>query len=66
MTTKSAKMAKLILLVEMVLLLFYAPSGVRSTHFRGGIIMIRPQPGGASKEVSPLTCTTIILVCIMQ
>ena len=65
-TKKSAKMAadtKLMLLVELVLLLFYAPSGVLSSHFRGGIIMIRPQPGGVSKEVSPLTFTTIIYTC---
>ena len=33
------------------LVLLYAVSGVFSSHFRGGIIMVRPQPGGAPKEV---------------
>ena len=31
--------------------LLNAVSGVISSHFRGGIIMVRPQPGGAPKEV---------------
>ena len=31
--------------------LLYAVSGVFSSHFRGGIIMVRPQAGGAPKEV---------------
>jgi hypothetical protein len=33
------------------LVLLYAFSGVLSSHFRGGIIMVRPQPGGTPKEV---------------
>ena len=37
-------------IVALVLFL-YAVSGVFSSHFRGGIIMVRPQPGGAPKEV---------------
>ena len=34
-----------------VLVLLYAVSGVFSSHFRGGIIVVRPQPGGAPNEV---------------
>ena len=37
-----------------LILLMYAVSGVFSSHFRGGIIMVRPQPGGAPKEVGTL------------
>ena len=27
---------------------------VTSSHFRGGIFMVRPKPGGAEREVSPI------------
>ena len=39
---------------QLIPLLFYTAvqlSIVFSTHFRGGIIMIRPQPGGSDSEV---------------
>ena len=43
--------------IRLVLVLFYTAiklSVVSSTHFRGGIIMMRPQPGGSEFEVSPI------------
>ena len=35
----------------LVLSLLFAVSSIVSSHFRGGIIMVRPRPGGAPKEV---------------
>jgi len=34
------------------LVFYFTISNVMSSHFRGGIIMVRPQPGGGPKEVS--------------
>lgn len=36
------------------LLLFYAAAGAVGTHFRGGIIMVRPQPDGRNNEVNDI------------
>jgi len=35
-----------------LLILFCATANVYSGHFRGGIIMVRPKPGGEAKEVN--------------
>jgi hypothetical protein len=53
--------------VLFLVFLLYAVSGVFSSHFRGGIIMVRPQPGGAPKEVGALLLLSspIIIVLII-
>jgi len=38
-------------LAILLLILFWVVSSVFSSHFRGGIFMIRPKPGGADREV---------------
>ena len=41
-------------------------SGVISSHFRGGIFMVAPKPGGTQREVSLVDkvfgCITVILM----
>ena len=36
---------------RLAILLIWVVSGVLSSHFRGGIFMIRPKSGGAEREV---------------
>ena len=38
-------------IVFVLFVLLYAISGASSSHFRGGIIMVRPHPGSAPNEV---------------
>ena len=45
-----AKVESSVLLLTAVLWLL--PSVVFSSHFRGGVFMVRPKPGGEPKEVS--------------
>ena len=35
-----------------LVILIWIVTGVLSSHFRGGIFMVRPKPGGAEREVS--------------
>ena len=38
--------------IEIILLTFlYATDSAHASHFRGGVIMVRPKLGGAAKEV---------------
>ena len=48
MPTRGRREANLVLKLLLVLLFC---SSVSSSHFRGGIIMVRPQPGGTEYEV---------------
>jgi len=38
-------------LIVVLLIFFCATANVNSNHFRGGVIMVRPRPGGEAKEV---------------
>ena len=40
------------LIVLFILILHWLTAGVLATHFRGGIIMVRPVDGGAPAEVN--------------
>ena len=39
-------------IMVIVLTYLYATDIVYASHFRGGVIMVRPKVGGAAKEVS--------------
>ena len=39
-------------LIGVMLIHLYAVENVFSSHFRGGVIMVKPKHGGAAKEVS--------------
>ena len=41
-------------LMRVVLLLNFCAAVVYSSHFRGGVIMVKPKPGGTAREVSQL------------
>ena len=38
-------------LIVILLIVFHAAYDVYASHFRGAVIMVRPKPGGAVKEV---------------
>ena len=42
---------RLLIVILDLLILFYAADNVNAAHFRGAVIMVRPKPGGAVKEV---------------
>ena len=55
-----SKMSEKMIIIRMVslflLLIFLdSPSSVSASHFRGGIIMLRPQPGGTEFQVNSAT-----------
>jgi len=40
-----------------IAVLWLLPSVILSSHFRGGVFMVKPKPGGAPKEVSDTVAT---------
>ena len=51
-----------IIIIVIVLTCLYV-SDVYGTHFRGGVIMVKPTIGGAAKEVKD-SCNKLTLQCI--
>ena len=49
-------------MIVIVLTCLYA-SDVYGSHFRGGVIMVKPKIGGAAKEVKD-SCNKLALQCI--
>ena len=47
-----------------ILTLCWLSGGVLATHFRGGIIMIRPVNGDAPAEVTIFNSNVQIIICI--
>ena len=45
-----------------LLIIFCATASIYATHFRGGVIMVRPKIGGANRKVSQPYITVITLV----